>query len=168
MIPEEDRQASWLRGSAGVEADIRQLRDFAEQLRAEVEGSYAPYLRYIADDMLTTVPNPADAFVELVHFMRTHWETQQATTNAVWGVGDATGHLAEAAKLVAEQYADTDAFSAARVADVHRALEQHGLPLAPNIDETHRQTDPPPPAVAASPSLADPTGTDNTGPVVVP
>ncbi len=85
MIPEEDRHASWLSGSGGVEADIRQLRDFAEQLRAEVESSYAPHLRYIADDMLTAVPNPADAFVELVLFMRTHWETQQATTNAVWG-----------------------------------------------------------------------------------
>ncbi|MFF5215594.1 hypothetical protein [Micromonospora sp. NPDC000442] len=168
MIPEVDRQASWLRGSGGVEADIRQLRGFAEQLRAEVEGSYAPHLRYIADDMLTTVPNPADAFIELVHFMRSHWETQQATTNAVWGVGDATGHLAEAAKLVAEQYADTDAFSAARVADVHRAFGQHATPLAPGVDETREQTGTPPPAAVASPSLADPTGTDNTGPVVVP
>ncbi|MEV2237042.1 hypothetical protein [Micromonospora sp. NPDC049891] len=153
MIPEEDRQAAWLRGAGGVEADIRQLRDFAEQLRAEVESSYAPHLRYIADDMLTAVPNPADAFIELVQFMRTHWETQQATTNAVWGVGDTTGHLAEAAKLVAEQYADTDAFAAARVTDVHQALGRPGTP--------------PPPAVS-SPSLTDPTGTDSTDPVVMP
>ncbi|GIJ08798.1 hypothetical protein ACFFMR_01435 [Micromonospora andamanensis] len=161
MIPEEDRQASWLRGSGGVEVDIRQLRDFAEQLRAEVESSYAPHLRYIADDMLTTVPNPADAFIELVHFLRTHWETQQATTNAVWGVGDATGHLAEAAKLVAEQYADTDAFVAARVADVHRALGQHAAPPAPGDQQALPQTGgtPPQPTVA-SPSLFDPPGTD--------
>ncbi|NGM12238.1 hypothetical protein O3597_21170 [Verrucosispora sp. WMMA2044] len=166
MIPEEDRHASWLSGSGGVEADIRQLRDFAEQLRAEVESSYAPHLRYIADDMLTAVPNPADAFVELVLFMRTHWETQQATTNAVWGVGDATGHLAAAAKLVADQYADTDAFAAARVADVHRAFEERHA--APPVSETLGQPGPPPTSAVASPPLVDPTGTDNTGPVVVP
>ncbi|GIJ19569.1 hypothetical protein [Micromonospora lutea] len=155
MIPEEDRPASWLRGTGGVEADISQLRDFAEQLRAELEIGYAPHLRYIADDMLTTVPNPADAFIELVQFMRTHWETQQATTNAVWGVGDATGHLAEAAKIVAEQYADTDAFAAARVADVHQALGQPGTPPSPAAASPSVAS----PAVA-SPSLADPTGTD--------
>lgn len=149
MIPEEDRPASWLRGSGGVEADIRQLRDFAEQLRAEVESGYAPHLRHIADDMLTRVPNPADAFIELVQFMRTHWETQQATTNAVWGVGDATGHLAEAAKLVAEQYADTDAFAASRVADIHRALGHPDTPPPSTVTSL----------ATASPSLTDPTGT---------
>ncbi|MDG4793333.1 hypothetical protein [Micromonospora sp. WMMD1082] len=154
MIPEEDRPASWLRGSGGVEADIRQMREFADKLRAEVESGYAPHLRHIADDMLTTVPSPADAFVEMVQFMRAHWETQQAATNAVWGVGDATGHLAEAARLVAEQYDDVDAFSAARVADVRRAL---GLPGPV----------PAPPAPSPSPSLTDPTGPDASGPVVL-
>ncbi|NLU79320.1 hypothetical protein HCA58_13205 [Micromonospora sp. HNM0581] len=167
MIPEEDRQASWLRGSGGVEADIRQLQDFADRLRADVESSYAPHLPYIADDMLTAVPNPADAFIELVQFMRTHWETQQATTNAVWGVGDATGLLADAAKLVAEQYADTDAFSAARVADVHRAFGQYGGPTR-DVDDALRPTAPPPPPTVGSPSLTDPTGNDNTNPVVAP
>jgi hypothetical protein len=153
MIPEEDRPASWLRGSNGVEADIRQMRDFADRLRAEVEGSYAPHLRHIADDMLTPVPNPADAFIELVQFMRVHWETQQAATNTVWGVGDATGQLAEAARLVSEQYGDSDAFAAARVADIRRALGRNGTPST--VDPT-----------APSPPLTGPTG--NPGQVVSP
>ncbi|WP_432049390.1 hypothetical protein [Verrucosispora sp. NA02020] len=153
MIPEDDRQASWSGGHRGVEADLRQMREFADMLRAEVDGNYAPHLPRIADDMLTRVPNPADAFIELVQFMRAHWETQQATTNAVWGLGHTTGHLAHAARQVADLYADTDAFSAARVADVQQALGQPGdVPTQPT----------------PSPSLTNPTGPDNDGSVMLP
>ncbi|PZG20986.1 hypothetical protein C1I95_08505 [Micromonospora craterilacus] len=153
MIPEEDRPASWLRGDGSVEADIRQMREFADKLRAEVESNYTPHLSYIANDMLTQVSNPADAFIELVQFMRTHWETQQAATNAVWGLGHTTGHLAAAAKEVADRYGDADAFAAARVTDVQQALGRIGAPIA--------QPEP-------SPSLTDPSGPDNRGPVVLP
>lgn len=155
MIPEEDRPASWLRGYGGIEADIRQLREFADKLRAEVERNYAPHLSYIAEDMRAPVPNPADAFIELVDFLRAHHETQQATAEIVWGVRDATGHLAVAAGTVASRYTDSDAFSSARVADVERALAN--------------------PAAAAprgpSPMLRDPTGPETgpgSGPVVLP
>ncbi|MFG3419567.1 hypothetical protein [Micromonospora sp. NPDC048063] len=153
MIPEEDRPASWLRGYGGIEADIRRLREFADKLQAEVERNYAPHLSYIAEDMKAPVPNPADAFIELVNFLRAHHETQQATADMVWGVRDATGHLAGAAGVVAARYTDSDAFSSARVADVERALAN--------------------PATAASrgpsPVLHDPTGPE-TGPgrVVLP
>ncbi|MFG2060646.1 hypothetical protein ACGFIK_04425 [Micromonospora sp. NPDC048871] len=153
MIPEEDRPASWLGGYRTIEADIRQMREFADQLRAEVESNYTPHLRYIASDMLTQVSNPADAFIELVQFMRAHWETQQAATNAVWGVGHTTGHLAEAAHQVALHYGDADAFSAARVADIQRALASPGMITT---------------SPAPSPSFADPTGLDQPGPVVLP
>ncbi|SCL27499.1 hypothetical protein GA0070616_3511 [Micromonospora nigra] len=151
MIPEEDRPASWLHGYGGIEADIRQLREFADRLRGEVERNYAPHLRYIEHDMKAPVPNPADAFLELVQFLRAHWETQQAATNAVWGVGAVTGRLAGAAETVASTYAGTDAFSAARVADVERALAHPGTPRAT-----------PAPLV-----LSDPTGPDEP-PVVLP
>ncbi|RIV39456.1 hypothetical protein [Micromonospora radicis] len=153
MIPEEDRQASWLGGNPGVEADIRQMREFADRLRAEVDDNYTPHLRYIANDMLTQVSNPADAFIELVQFMRTHWETQQATANAVWGAGHSTGRLADAAHQVAQRYGSVDAFAAALVADVQQALGRPGVAT----------TQPVP-----SPSLADPTGPDHPGPVVLP
>lgn len=153
MIPEEDQPASWLGGYRNIEADIRQMREFADRLRAEVESNYTPHLRYIASDMLTPVSNPADAFIELVHFMRAHWETQQAAANAVWGVGHATGHLAEAAHQVALRYGDADAFTAARVADIQHALARPGTTSTPPMP---------------SPSFADPTGPDQSGPVVLP
>ncbi|WP_238450459.1 hypothetical protein [Micromonospora sp. 4G55] len=89
MIPEEDRPASWLRDYGGIEADIRQMSEFADRLQAEVERNYAPHLSYIADDMRAPVPNPCDAFVELVQFLHAHWETQQATANMVHDLGGA-------------------------------------------------------------------------------
>ncbi|KAB1940475.1 hypothetical protein F8271_16070 [Micromonospora sp. ALFpr18c] len=149
MIPEEDGPAPWLRNYGGIEADIRQLREFADQLAAEVERNYAPHLPYIAADMSAEIPNPCDAFVELVTFLHAHHETQQATADMVYAVRGATGHLAAAADRVATQYADTDAFSAARVVDVQQALADPGTILP------HTPT--------PTPMLSDPTG-----PVVLP
>ncbi len=154
MIPEEDRPAAWLRGYGGIEADIRQLREFADKLQAEVERHYAPHLSYIAEDMTAAVPNPADAFIELVQFLHAHWEAQQATAHMVWSVGGATGHLAAAAGTVADRYRESDAFSSARVVDVERALRAPGtvVPTGPTV------------------VLHDPTGPEETrpGPVVLP
>ncbi|MER7888308.1 hypothetical protein ABTX15_00595 [Micromonospora sp. NPDC094482] len=135
MIPEEGRPAAWLSGYGGIEADIRQLREFADRLTAEVERNYAPHLSYIADDMKAPLPNPCDAFIELVNFLRAHHETQQAAVDMVWGVQGATGHLAAAAGTVADHYAGTDAFSAARVVDVEHALTSPGtvVPAAPSV-----------------------------------
>ncbi|MDM4722471.1 hypothetical protein QTQ03_23840 [Micromonospora sp. WMMA1363] len=154
MTPEEDRPAAWLRGNGGIEADIRQLREFADKLQAEVERHYGPHLSYIAEDMSAAVPNPADAFIELVQFLHAHWETQQAAADTVWNVGSATGHLAAAASAVADRYRDSDAFSSARVVDVERAL------AAPTTVTPTR------PSVV----LPDPTGPEETrpGPVVLP
>lgn len=153
MIPEEDRPAAWLHGYGGIEADIRQLREFADKLQAEVEGHYAPHLSYIAEDMTVPVPNPADAFIELVQFLHAHWEAQQATTNLVWSVGGATGHLAAAAGTIADRYRDSDAFSSARVVDVERALASPStvVPTGPSV------------------VLRDPTGPEENrpGPVVL-
>lgn len=124
MIPEEDRPASWLGDYGGIEADIRQMREFADRLRAEVERHYAPHLSYIADDMKAPIPNPCDAFIELVQFLQAHHQTQQATADAVYAVRDQTGQMAGAASTIATQYSHVDAFSAARVADVEMALVQ--------------------------------------------
>ncbi|PWU44906.1 hypothetical protein DLE60_04265 [Micromonospora globispora] len=150
MIPEENRPAGWLRGYGGIEADIRQMREFADRLQAEVERNYAPHLSYIADDMKAPIPHPADAFVELVQFLEAHRETQQATAEVVWGVAGATGHLAGAAGQVADRYAGSDAFSSARVTDVERAL-----------------AGPSPSTSRPLPVLPEPTGPEN-GQVVLP
>lgn len=129
MILEEDRPASWLRDYGRIEADIRQLREFAAKLEAEVRRNYAPHLSYIADNMSAKLPDPCDAFIELVHFLQAHREMQQATTDLVYALGGATGGLAAAAGTVAEQYAGADAFAAARIGDVERAL--NGAMLTP-------------------------------------
>ncbi|MGC4865039.1 hypothetical protein ACLQ3B_06365 [Micromonospora sp. DT53] len=152
MIPEEDRPAPWLRGYSGIEADISQLREFADRLAAEVESNYAPHLSYIAEDMSAKLPNPCDAFIELVTFLHAHHETQQATADMVYAVRGVTGHLAAAADQVATHYADSDAFTAARVVDVQRALANPAsvLPGGP------------------TPTLTDPTSPDAQGPVVLP
>jgi hypothetical protein len=150
MIPEENQPAGWLRGYGGIESDIRQMREFAERLQDEVTRNYAPHLSYIADDLKAAIPNPADAFVELVQFLQAHHETQTATAQVVWGMVPATGHLAEAAALIAGKYQHSDAFTAARVADVERALARPATTVP-----------------RPTPPLHDPTGPEG-GPVVLP
>ncbi|WBB77491.1 hypothetical protein O7606_14470 [Micromonospora sp. WMMD882] len=122
MIPEEDLGPSWLRGYGDIEADIRQMREFANKLEAEVRKNYAPHLSYIADDMSVPIPPPCAAFGELVDFLRAHQDIQQRSTNEVYHLANHTGGLATAAGAISEQYADADAFARARVSDVERAL----------------------------------------------
>lgn len=155
MIPEEGRPASWLGNYGGIEADIRQMREFADQLQTEVERNYTPHLRYIADDMTAAVPNPCDAFIELVHFLQAHWETQQATSDLVHGLAGATGRLATAANRIATDYQGTDAFANARVNDVERAL--HGARTATSLPVGH-----------SSWTTPEPNSPENPGPVVLP
>ncbi|MFI2709490.1 hypothetical protein ACH495_05085 [Micromonospora sp. NPDC018662] len=150
MIPEDNRPAGWLRDYGGIEADIRQMREFADRLQDEVTRNYSPHLSYIADDMKAPVPNPADAFIELVQFLQAHHETQKAAVSAVWDLAPATGRLAEAAGRIAARYDDSDAFSSARVGDVERALAGPTTAVA-----------------RPTPPLADPTGPDQ-GRVVLP
>ena len=150
MIPEDNQPAGWLRDYGGIEADIRQMREFADRLQDEVTRNYAPHLSYIADDMRAPIPNPADAFVELVQFLQAHHETQKATVTMVWDLAPATGRLAGAAGHIAAAYGDSDAFSTDRVGDVERAL------AAPPVT-TPRPT----------PPLADPTAAE-PGRVVLP
>ncbi|SCF33158.1 hypothetical protein GA0070216_11010 [Micromonospora matsumotoense] len=155
MIPEEGRPASWLGNYGGIEADIRQMREFADHLQAEVERNYTPHLRYIADDMTTAVPNPCDAFIELVHFLQAHWETQQATSDLVHGLAGATGRLATAANRIATDYQGADAFANARVTDVERAL--HGAQATAATL-----------AGRSSWTAPEPNSPENPGPVVLP
>ncbi|MBQ1065869.1 hypothetical protein KBX39_03405 [Micromonospora sp. D75] len=129
-----------MRGYGGIEADIRQMREFADRLQDEVTRNYSPHLSYIADDMRAPVPNPADAFIELVHFLQAHHDTQTAAVSAVWDLAPATGRLADAAGRIANHYGDADAFSSARVTDVERALagpsSTVARPLPPLADPT--------------------------------
>ncbi|MEH1014074.1 hypothetical protein V6U90_13305 [Micromonospora sp. CPCC 206060] len=129
MIPEEDRPPAWLQGYGDIEADLSRMEEFAAALDKEVRQHYIPHLARVYDDMSAKLPDPCDAFVELVHFLQAHRDTQQATSNLVHFFRDATGGLAVAADRISKQYAGADAFAAARVGDVRQALD--GTAAAP-------------------------------------
>ncbi|GLY25287.1 hypothetical protein [Micromonospora sp. NBRC 101691] len=154
MIPEEDLGPKWLRDYGDIEADIRQMREFATRLEAEVRRNYAPHLAYIADDMSVKLPDPCDAFIELVHFLTAHQQVQQDSTNRVYDVASYTGGLAHAAGTISQRYEGSDAFARAQVQDVERALRGGQMP-APG--------DPPPPPR----TVPDPAGAP-TSPEVLP
>lgn len=124
MIPEEDHGPRWLGDTGTIEADIRQLREFATRLDAQVRGHYAPFLPYIADDMSVVSSEPCAAFIELVHFLTAHQQIQQETANQVFDVANHTGHLAGVADIISQRYEGSDAFARARVQDVEAALRQ--------------------------------------------
>jgi hypothetical protein len=123
-IPEEDLPPSWLRDYGNLEADISKMEEFAAKLHAEVTQNYAPHLEYVYDDMTVKVPDPCDAFTELVTFLQTHHASQQATTNLVHFFRDATGGFATAASEVSANYDKADAFAHARVKEVETALDK--------------------------------------------
>lgn len=123
-IPDEDLPPSWLRDYGDIEADISKMEEFAAKLHAEVTQNYAPHLEYVYEDMRAKVPDPCDAFSELVTFLQTHHASQQATTNLVHFFRDATGGFATAASEVSASYGKADAFAHARVKEVEAALDK--------------------------------------------
>ncbi|SCL36041.1 hypothetical protein GA0074692_4249 [Micromonospora pallida] len=160
MISEEDLGPRWLRDYGDIEADIRQMREFATRLEAEVRRNYAPHLAYIADDMSVKLPDPCDAFIELVHFLTAHQQVQQDSTNRVYDVASHTGGLAHAAGTISQRYEGSDAFARARVQDVERALRDVQAPV--------RTDQPLPPRVVPDPTVVpDPAGAPTT-PEVLP
>lgn len=132
-LPEEDLGPVWLRDWAHIEADITAMEDFAAKLRAEVEVNYAPHASRVHEDMMTRLPPPAADFDELVALLKTHQASQQATSDLVHYYSNATGSMAEAASQIGRKYSQSDAFSAAQVTDVRRALDDNGVtaPAAP-------------------------------------
>lgn len=140
-IPEEDLGPAWLRNYGDhIEADIQRLEEFGARLDAEVRQSYVPHLEVLQEDVLVTLPNPAAEFTELATFMQTHQSTQQNTTNIVYTFRDATGGFAYAAQKVSSEYADADAFSAARVGDVETALDRTAAAPVPPVGEGTNDT----------------------------
>lgn len=132
-LPEEDLPPSWLRDYGDIEADISKMEEFAAKLHAEVVDNYAPHLPYIYDAMAVELPQPSALFPELVSFLTTHQASQQATSDLVYFYRDATGGFATAAAEVSKNYGAADAFSAANVHDVEKALDQTAAarPTAP-------------------------------------
>ena len=155
MIPEEDRGPAWLRDYGSIEVDIQRMEEFAASLAAEVRKNYVPHMEELQAELLADRPEVAGDFAELYYFMKAHRDAQQETSNSVWDVGDGTDRIANAAKLVSQNYANSDAFSYARVTEVERALDRTGVVPPPKTDG-----DQSPPTSGSEPT----TGyTDNSG-----
>lgn len=155
MIPEEDRGPAWLRDYGSIEADIERMEEFAASLEAEVKKNYVPHMKELQGEMVLDRPEVASNFYELYSFMQAHRDVQQQASNSVYQVGDGTDRMANAAKLVSQNYVNSDAFSHARVSEVERALDRSGV--APPPDSGGDQ---PPPTSGSEPTTGN---TDNPG-----
>ncbi|WP_155255714.1 superantigen-like protein SSL4 [Salinispora fenicalii] len=82
MIEEgEGRPAAQFPSLNGIATDIRQLQDLADQLQATTADDDTAQLPPAEAATTATVPNPTGILLELTHFLRTHWEVQQATSD---------------------------------------------------------------------------------------
>jgi hypothetical protein len=140
MIPEEDRGPAWLRDYgftdfSQIEADVTAMEQFAKKLSADVSDNYAPHLDQVGNAMMTELPPPPTAFVELSSFLIVHNSAQNATTKNVYNFATGTTRYATAAQDISQKYQGSDAFSHAKVSDVDRVL---GSPSPPSTDPSGR------------------------------
>ena len=127
MIPEEDRGPAWLRDYkitdfSQIAADITAMEAFATKLAADVENNYVPHLPAVTQAMLTRVPPPSSAFLELCDFMAAHQIAQDTTQQNVYNFANGTYHFASAAQKISADYRGTDAFARAQLKDVNDAF----------------------------------------------
>jgi len=127
MIPEEDQGPRWLRGYGDIEADISRMDEFAANLRNDLIKNYIPHLQRISDDVSVALSPVHVQFKELLTFLVNHRESLVNTSDLVYFYQNETNRFAVAAKRISENYANSDAFSAAQVKDVEAALNLKGL-----------------------------------------
>jgi hypothetical protein len=137
-IPQEDLPPVWIRdydslydiggnanaggdGGTGVKVDTPAMKDFAAALDKNVDADYVPHARKVFDDMTARV-TPTDGFLELQSALDMHRKVQTAATRNVAGHANGTKAFAFAADKISKEYAETDAYAAARMDDVMRYL----------------------------------------------
>jgi hypothetical protein len=165
-IPEEDLGPRWLRdygslydiggqpaaadGGTGVKVDMPRMKDFAGALRKNVDADYVPHAKKVFDDMTVPTGQTDYRFSELYSALNLHQQVAQATTDNVANQGNGASVFAEAAKKISDEYAKSDAFSAARVTDVHKDLGVTPPASAtPDLGVSPVSTDPATPAGGA-------------------
>jgi hypothetical protein len=140
-IPEEDLGPRWLRDYGltdfgEIAADIDAMEEFAAKLAGDVRNNYATHLPQVTESMLTALPHPSADFRELVEFMTTHRDAQDATQLNVYNHANGTHQMASAAQQISANYRGADAFARARVSDVDRAFTEVSTvdiaPVEPN------------------------------------
>ncbi|MDI6099739.1 hypothetical protein QLQ12_14140 [Actinoplanes sp. NEAU-A12] len=127
MIPEEDLGPAWLRDYqytdfGSIEADIQAMKQFAARLTASIEHSYAPHAVTVSETMINRLPDAPLGFYDLHIFLYAHDQVQIATQQNVYGYINNTYRFASAADQISEKYQGADAFSRAKIADVHATL----------------------------------------------
>lgn len=135
MIPQEDLGPAWLRDYdytdfGSIEADIQAMKEFATRLTASIENNYAPHAVTVSETLINPLPDAPPGFYDLHLFLYAHDQVQIATQENVYGYINNTYRFASAADQISEKYRGADAFSRAKISDVHATL---GVPV-PGVD----------------------------------
>jgi hypothetical protein len=139
-IPEEDLGPRWLRdyrtmydydiagrgttgtdGGTGVRVDMPAMKEFASALQKNVDDDYSPHARKVFDDM-TVQPEGQLNFLELWWALEQHDTVKTAATDNVANHGNGAKVFAFAADEISKRYQQSDAYAAARLADVQQYL----------------------------------------------
>jgi hypothetical protein len=156
MIPPEDLPPQWIRdydslynvggdsgtgagGGPGIEVNTPAMNEFAAALRSNVDDEYNPHARVVFDDMTTPVP-VSGGFTEMQWALTQHRDIQLAATDNVANQGNGARIFAHAASEIASRYQDADAYSAARLEDVHHHLGTTPAPPASTNPTTTNPT----------------------------
>lgn len=157
-IPEEDLGPRWLRdygslydigdqnspgadGGTGVRVDMPAMQDFASALQKNVEDDYKPHAHRVFDDMAVPAEGQLN-FLELWWALEQHDQVKIAATDNVANHGNGANVFALAAKDISNAYQDSDAFAAARLADVQKYLGKSPDQLANPSPTTDPSTNP--------------------------
>lgn len=123
-IDDQDSTPRWLRHDKPIEVDLATLGQFAKALQDEIDNNFTPHMDFI----INSLDPGADAFQRKPDFPEinaayyTYNDSRYQAMALLNAYRLATGDLAKAADLIAQQYAGTDAFAAARTADVQKAF----------------------------------------------
>jgi multidrug efflux pump subunit AcrA (membrane-fusion protein) len=123
---------TWLNDYHPIDVDVSTLERFAKALQDEVDLNLTPHIGRIFGGL-----DPAHSpfirepdFLELHNAWYTYGTRKAETLRIVQGFADATAQLAEAARLLAANYRNSDQLAAARLSDVQQALSQAQHPEA--------------------------------------
>jgi hypothetical protein len=126
-------------GYGALEVNLTGLADFGRALHDEQSQNFAPVAGAAIDVFqsgeATVLADPA--FAELGLARSAHQLSQDQAVQLLSAYSVALVAMAEVASEIAAQYAGTDAFTAATVADVHGELSQ--TPPVPTPDELSRR-----------------------------
>jgi hypothetical protein len=121
-----DATPAWLADCRPIEVDAATLAQFAKALQDELDLNFVPHTAKIFDglDPGTAPFHHKDGFLELQAAWVTYVDTKARTLNLVQAYANATAELAEAGRILARNYRDSDQLAAARLSDVEQALTQ--------------------------------------------